>query len=88
VFDPFFTAKPEKEGTDLGSRNEISYPFGGISELATCGDVNFARFVVPLRLLGLAVAQTIIHAITGFLAVSSGFGDRVMIKWCGLGVAG
>jgi DNA invertase Pin-like site-specific DNA recombinase len=29
-----------------------------------------------------------IQAGVGFLAVSSGFGDQLMIEWCGPGVAG
>jgi hypothetical protein len=35
----------------LSSRNEISYPLGGIVRFATCDDANFSGFVVPFRLL-------------------------------------
>lgn len=35
------------------------------------------------------VTETLIErGFDGLLAVSSGFGDQVMIKWCGSGVAG
>jgi hypothetical protein len=38
----------------LSSRNEISYPFGGIVRPATCDDANFGVFVTSFQLLILA----------------------------------
>jgi hypothetical protein len=34
----------------LSSRNEISYPFGGIVRPATCDDANFGVFVTSFQL--------------------------------------
>jgi hypothetical protein len=41
-----------------GSRNEISYPLGDIAGSPVCDDANSSGFVVPFRLLSIAVVCT------------------------------